>query len=85
MTRAALSALESGAQGTSLATLCRIAYELGVEPADLLPSRGELENLLREGGGKAPTVAKDAIVEEYLKEAGYGNPESTESSEEDSS
>jgi transcriptional regulator with XRE-family HTH domain len=81
VTRAAMSAIEAGSQGTSLVTLCRIARALDVEPGGLLPGKGELESLLRQAG-EVPGLAVRETVEEYLKEEGYGYSEGAESGDE---
>lgn len=62
VSRAAISALESGQQGISLPTLCLIAAALEISPGELLPGKAELRHL---GAGPDPRPAKQ-LVDEYL-------------------
>lgn len=62
VSRAAISALESGQQGVSIPTLCLIAAALELNPGELLPDKAELKHL---SAGPDPRSAKQ-LVDEYL-------------------
>jgi len=70
VSRAAISALESGVQGISVSTLCKIAHALNVDPGVLLPDRSEIDEILRASNHLKPNSAVDA-VDQFLKEAGF--------------
>lgn len=67
VTRAAVSAIEAGAQGVSMETLCRIALALGVGPGELLPTREELEGIEGEANSVDRRPAR-RIADDYLEE-----------------
>lgn len=69
VTRASISALEGGQQGISVETLCKLAAVLRVEPGDMLPTRHQVQSILR-SGVSAHRLPED-IVEDYLREGGH--------------
>lgn len=68
--RASISALEAGKQGISLMVLCRVAAELGCEPATLLPTQSELDSMLRGLEDNQADEAVNGLVDEYLERHG---------------
>lgn len=67
LTRAAVSAIEAGQQGTSIVTLCQLALTLEVNPGELLPTLEELQELdrlIRETEQSRPA---GQIVDEFLQ------------------
>lgn len=67
LTRAAVSAIELGQQGVSVVTLCQLALTLRVEPAELLPSLAELEELDQLAQASRQELPAHEIVDEFLR------------------
>ena len=71
LTRAAISALEKGRQGVSVASLCRLAAALEVAPSYLLPDEQEIYLFLGNKTGWPYNLA----VEEFLTRHGHSATE----------
>jgi transcriptional regulator with XRE-family HTH domain len=67
LTRSAISAIELGRQGISVVTLCKLALTLKLEPAELLPSLAELQELEKLEQEGRPGVPASEIVDEFLR------------------
>jgi transcriptional regulator with XRE-family HTH domain len=67
ITRAAVSAIELGHQGVSLVTLCHLALTLKVEPAELLPSLAELQELEKLEQETHQELQAHEIVDQFLR------------------
>lgn len=67
LTRAAVSAIELGNQGVSVVTLCQLALTLKVEPAELLPTLAELQELDQLAQESHQERQAHEIVDEFLR------------------
>ena len=67
LTRSAISAIELGRQGISVVTLCKLALTLKLEPAELLPSLAELQELEKLEQEGRPDVPASDIVDEFFR------------------
>ncbi len=62
LTKASISAIESGKQGISVATLCRLALAFQIEPTEMLP---DLQNL-RDIVDSTLKGSAAALTEEFI-------------------
>ena len=72
VSRAAISALEAGHQGVSLAVLCRIALTFEISPSSLLPDIDELRELLAVSKTDTQEISLNDIVNRFVEEGDHG-------------